>query len=83
MNVEIFQVKFENPWRKLIKYIFMYYLCRTKAIQLFPGEKSYNKSMTYPLEAGIYTIKKHVIFVTLRMYQFVYINVKFVLIIYV
>lgn len=51
---------------ELIKYIFMYYLCRTKAIQLFPGEKSYNKSMTYPLEAGIYTIKKHTLHGLLR-----------------
>ncbi len=41
---------------KKIKRAFIYSMCRSKAVELFPGEK-HNLSTTFPLTAGIYTIK--------------------------
>jgi hypothetical protein len=48
-----------------IKRVFIYYMCRSKAIQLFPGEK-HNKVNTFPLSAGLYTIKDNVLHGILR-----------------
>ncbi len=48
-----------------LKHVFIYLMCRSKAIQLFPNEK-YNLVTTHPLSAGLYTIEDNVLHGILR-----------------
>lgn len=38
-----------------LKHVFIYCMCRSKGIELFPDEK-HNKAITHPLSSGLYTI---------------------------
>jgi hypothetical protein len=52
---EVF-IKNKNNNIDELKYIFINLMCRVNAINIFPYEENYNNSLTYPLEAGLYTI---------------------------
>lgn len=48
-----------------LKHVFIYFMCRSKAIDLFPNEK-YNLVTSHPLSAGLYTIEDNVLHGILR-----------------
>jgi len=48
-----------------VKHIFVYYMCRVKALELYPNQKI-NKALTYPLSAGLYTIHDNILHGLLR-----------------
>lgn len=53
---EVFIKDFDNNIEN-IKHVFIYYMCRAKAYDIFPLDKiKINYSTTYPLAAGLYTI---------------------------
>lgn len=51
-----FEVFIKNANIEDMKRIFIFYMCRAKAKQIFPNERT-NLSLSYPLTAGIYSIK--------------------------
>ena len=51
-----FEVFIKNSSMEIIKHIFIFYMCRAKAKQIFPNERI-NLVLSYPLTAGIYSIK--------------------------
>lgn len=51
-----FPIKNDNILEK-IKYIFTFLMCGKKGKELFPDEPKHSLATTYPLSAGLYTIK--------------------------
>jgi len=51
-----------------LKHVFIYLMCRSKAIKLFPDDQ-HNSSTTYPLSAGLYTINKEIVLHGLLRYK--------------
>lgn len=52
---EVFIINKNNNIDEL-KYVFIHLMCRVNAANIFPNIENYNNSITYPLEAGLYTI---------------------------
>ncbi len=44
---------------KHLKYVFIYILCRKKAVELFPGEDDYNYATTFPVSCAAYCIENN------------------------
>jgi len=61
---EVFITVDGNDIEKL-KHLFIYYMCRMKAVELYPDEK-HNIISSYPLSAALYTIRNNVLHGILR-----------------